>query len=311
QSARIVGALRMYEAVPWVAQLLDSRDRSGSDAAARALGRSGGTGSARALIKAITRKGLNRRLVAELARAAPDLLVESALAEPQPQSVRPALAIAAGLRRRRAAVGPLIALLENGSRRERVISCRALGWIGARNAHPTAKVSPEDQPADDAGQKSKRLPTTVSTAKAAIFALLVERHADEIDITDREGVRSRIASLAEEHVKEAGILLNRLDYGHLLEALLDEVLGLGPLQVLLDDPKTTEIMVNNPHQIYVERAGRVSLSPVVFESAAQMRQVIDRIVSSVGRRVDESSPMVDARLRDGSRVNVVLPPLAI
>src|SRR5437867_9669334 len=178
-------------------------------------------------------------------------------------------------------------------------------------AQPAANVSQEVRPVEDAGKKSNRLPTTVSAAKAAIFALLVERHADEIDITDREGVRSRIASLAEEHVKEAGILLNRLDYGHLLEALLDEVLGLGPLQVLLDDPKTTEIMVNNPHQIYVERAGRVSLSPVVFESAAQMRQVIDRIVSSVGRRVDESSPMVDARLRDGSRVNVVLPPLAI
>ena len=70
-------------------------------------------------------------------------------------------------------------------------------------------------------------------------------------------------------------------------------------------------MVNHPQQIYVERAGRVTLSPVVFESAAQMRQVIDRIVSTVGRRVDESSPMCDARLRDGSRVNVVLPPLAI
>jgi len=145
QSARIVGALRMYEAVPWVAQLLDSRDRSVSDAAARALGRIGGTGSARALIKAISRKGLNRRLVAELARAAPDLLVESALAEPQPQSVRPALAIAAGLRRRRAAVGPLIALLENGSRRERVISCRALGWIGARNAVPIIAAALQDR----------------------------------------------------------------------------------------------------------------------------------------------------------------------
>src|SRR5258707_15028042 len=70
-------------------------------------------------------------------------------------------------------------------------------------------------------------------------------------------------------------------------------------------------MINHPRQVYVERSGRVSLSPVVFESAAQLRQVIDRIVSTVGRRVDESSPMCDARLRDGSRVNVVLPPLAI
>src|SRR5207253_1858704 len=85
----------------------------------------------------------------------------------------------------------------------------------------------------------------------------------------------------------------------------------GPLQALLEDAVTTEIMVNHPQQIYVERAGRVTLSPVVFESAAQMRQVIDRIVSTVGRRVDESSPMCDARLRDGSRVNVVLPPLSL
>ena len=164
---------------------------------------------------------------------------------------------------------------------------------------------------EEAVPKSAGLTTTLAAAKAAIHAQLVERHADEIDITDREGVRSRITTLAEEHVKTAGIVLNRLDYGHLVDALLDEVLGLGPLQALLEDPATTEIMINHPQQIYVERAGRVSLSPIVFESAAQLRQVIDRIVSTVGRRVDESSPMVDARLRDGSRVNVVLPPLAL
>ncbi|TMC54023.1 MAG: CpaF family protein [Chloroflexi bacterium] len=112
-------------------------------------------------------------------------------------------------------------------------------------------------------------------------------------------------------MKAAGLVVNRLDYGHLVDALLDEVLGLGPLQPLLEDSAISEIMVNHPSQIYVERHGRVSLSPMVFESTAQLRQVIDRIVSTVGRRVDESSPMCDARLRDGSRVNVVLPPLAL
>src|SRR5438552_3733322 len=156
-------------------------------------------------------------------------------------------------------------------------------------------------PKEDVVQKSAGLNNTLAVAKAAIHALLVERHADEIDITDRAGVRARIGSLADEHVKIAGIAINRLDYGHLLDALLDEVLGLGPLQALLEDPAITEIMINHPHQIYVERGGRVTLSPIVFESAGQLRQVIDRIVSTVGRRVDESSPMCDARLRDLGR----------
>src|SRR5438094_7635958 len=164
---------------------------------------------------------------------------------------------------------------------------------------------------EEAVPKAAGLTTTLAAAKAAIHAQLVERHADEIDITDREGVRSRITTLAEEHVKTAGIVLNRTGYAHLVDALLDEVRGLGPLQALLEDPATTEIMINHPRQIYIERSGRVSLSPVVFESTAQLRQVIDRVVSTVGRRVDESSPMCDARLRDGSRVNVVLPPLAL
>jgi pilus assembly protein CpaF len=176
---------------------------------------------------------------------------------------------------------------------------------GTRPASEPAEVAEESSP------KAKRLSAEVAAAKTAIHALLVERHAHEIDITDRAGVRTRIVTLAEEYVKTSGIALNRLDYGHLVDALLDEVLGLGPLQALLEDPATTEIMINHPHQIYVERGGRVSLSPVVFENAAQLRQVIDRIVSSIGRRVDESSPMCDARLRDGSRVNVVLPPLAL
>lgn len=136
RSARLVGALQMYESVPWVVGLLESRDRTVSDAAARALGRIRGAASAGALVTAIQRRGLNRRLVAELARSAPDLFIESALGEPQRPSVRPALAMAAGLRRRRAALGPLLALVERGTRRERVIGCRALGWIGSGTAVP-------------------------------------------------------------------------------------------------------------------------------------------------------------------------------
>jgi pilus assembly protein CpaF len=180
---------------------------------------------------------------------------------------------------------------------------------GSGNEPEEAPAAPA--PAEENVQKAGRVPATLSAAKAAIHTLLVERHADEIDITDRAGVRTRIASLADEHFKAAGLVVNRLDYGHVVDALVDEVLGLGPLQPLLEDPAISEIMVNNPTQIYVERHGRVSLSPMVFESTAQLRQVIDRIVSTVGRRVDESSPMCDARLRDGSRVNVVLPPLAL
>jgi pilus assembly protein CpaF len=178
-------------------------------------------------------------------------------------------------------------------------------------ANRDAAAQPAAQAPDENAAKSGRTPVSATTAKAAIHSLLVERHADEIDITDREGVRSRIASVTDEYMRTSGLAVNRLDYGHLVDALLDEVLGLGPLQPLLEDPAISEVMINHPQQVYVEREGRVSLSPVVFESAAQLRRVIDRIVSTIGRRVDESSPMCDARLRDGSRVNVVLPPLAI
>jgi pilus assembly protein CpaF len=148
-------------------------------------------------------------------------------------------------------------------------------------------------------------------AKAAIHKLLVERHADDIDIGNREGVRTKLAAVADDYLREHALGLNKLEYGNLIDSLLDDVIGLGPLQSLLEDDAISEIMINHPKQIFVERRGRLVLSPVTFESTTQLRQVIDRIVSTIGRRVDESSPMCDARLRDGSRVNVVLPPLAL
>jgi HEAT repeat protein len=135
-AARAVGALRMYEAGSGVAALLAAPERRVVEAAARALGRIGGTPSATALVAAIQRHGVTRRLVSELARSAPDYFVEAALEEPQRPAVRPALAIAAGLRHRRTAAPQLMALVRTGSRRERMIACRALGWIGERTAAP-------------------------------------------------------------------------------------------------------------------------------------------------------------------------------
>jgi pilus assembly protein CpaF len=183
-----------------------------------------------------------------------------------------------------------------------------LSVIEGRQPATPAHAAPG--PAEPAPKPSRAL-GTLGRARAAIHALLVERHADELDIGDRDGVRSTITSLTDEYMRSASISLSRLDYLHLVDALLDEVLGLGPLQPLLEDQAISEVMINHARQVFVERGGRVMLSPVVFESDAQLRQVIDRVVSSVGRRVDESSPMCDARLRDGSRVNVVLPPLAL
>jgi HEAT repeat protein len=135
-AVRAIGALRLYDAVWRVAPLLAARERPVADAAARALGRIGGVQSAMALLLAIHRRGVNRRLVAELARAAPDLFVENALSEGSKPGARPALALAAGLRRRRTASAHLLVLVRRGSRRERVISCRALGWIGDATSIP-------------------------------------------------------------------------------------------------------------------------------------------------------------------------------
>ncbi|HSB88759.1 MAG TPA: ATPase, T2SS/T4P/T4SS family, partial [Anaerolineales bacterium] len=97
----------------------------------------------------------------------------------------------------------------------------------------------------------------------------------------------------------------------LVRAVVDRVAGLGPLEPLLQDPDVSEIMVNDPSHVFVERRGRIEASGVEFRDEQDLRHVIDRIVAPIGRRIDESSPMVDARLPDGSRVNAVVPPLAL
>jgi pilus assembly protein CpaF len=131
------------------------------------------------------------------------------------------------------------------------------------------------------------------------------------ETAEREDIVAKIGELVNMVLAETATPLPRNERARLVESLINDVLGLGPLEQLLSDNEITEIMINGPRQIYIEQSGKLTLSPVVFESNAQLLQVIDRVVSSIGRRVDESSPMVDARLKDGSRVNVIIPPLAL
>jgi pilus assembly protein CpaF len=150
-----------------------------------------------------------------------------------------------------------------------------------------------------------------SALRSKVHQRLVEELADNTDSAPPEVVRQRIAELVNEIVAELQITMTRQDRQRVIEIVVHDVLGLGPLEELLANPDVTEIMINSYRQIYVEQRGKLTLSPVTFESNEQLLQVIDRIVSSIGRRVDESSPMVDARLKDGSRVNVIIPPLAL
>src|SRR5579872_1249146 len=162
-----------------------------------------------------------------------------------------------------------------------------------------------------AGVTGGELTPAFTAAKVQIHARLIEKFADEIDSSNKPGVREKIVELAEEYFRSTAMTMTKNDKERLVDSVLDDVLGLGPLEALLADPAITEIMANHPKQIYVEKSGEPVLSSVTFESERQMRQVIDRIVSLVGRRVDESTPICDARLKDGSRVNVVIPPIAL
>lgn len=120
-----------------------------------------------------------------------------------------------------------------------------------------------------------------------------------------------LAELVEEYLDEERRVLPEVHRRAVVQAVVDETLGFGPLESLLRDPAVTEVMVNGPASVFVERAGRIEAAPVRFTDAAHVLHVIDRILSPLGRRVDEASPMVDARLPDGSRVNAIIPPLSL
>jgi pilus assembly protein CpaF len=148
--------------------------------------------------------------------------------------------------------------------------------------------------------------------KRLIHGKLVDK-LDLSRVSDLEGdtLRREIRMVVERLCDTENPLLNRMERERLIDEVLDETFGFGPLEVLLKDPTISDILVNGPHKIYVERRGKLEKTDVKFRDNEHLLQIIDRIVSKVGRRVDETSPMVDARLPDGSRVNAIIPPLAL
>src|SRR5438067_2924616 len=146
--------------------------------------------------------------------------------------------------------------------------------------------------------------------------LIHQKLVDKLDlskVSDLEGetLRREIRLVVERLCDTENPLLNRMERERLIDEVLDETFGFGPLEMLLKDPTISDILVNGAHKVYVERRGKLEKTDVKFRDNDHLMQIIDRIVSKVGRRVDETSPMVDARLPDGSRVNAIIPPLAL
>jgi len=170
-----------------------------------------------------------------------------------------------------------------------------------------------------ASLQARRVSAPITSPQAGTYFDLKTRVQNKLlaeidpsmDISKTDEVKRTIQDLFEQILAEENIVLSRPERARLFEQIAAEILGLGPLQTLLEDDTITEIMVNGPKNIYIERKGKIHRVPITFESNDHVMRIIDRIVAPLGRRIDESSPYVDARLQDGSRVNAVIPPISL
>ena len=169
---------------------------------------------------------------------------------------------------------------------------------------PAAQVAPVDK---ERKRKERLAEIKVELHKRLLdnLNLAALEHASENDL------RTEIAAISSEALEEMAVVLNKEERQTLNSDLFNEVTGLGPLEVLLQDDSVNDILVNGPQQIFVERAGKLEVTDVTFKDERHLLRIIDKIVSAVGRRVDESNPYVDARLADGSRFNAMVPPIAV
>ena len=167
-----------------------------------------------------------------------------------------------------------------------------------------AKVAPVD--------KEKKRRERLGEIKVELHSRLLDNlNLSALDKATESDLKAEIMEITSEALDEIGVVLNRDERLTLNQELFDEVKGLGPLETLLKDDSVNDILVNGPQQIFVERDGKLTLSDVTFKDERHLLRIIDKIVSAVGRRVDESNPYVDARLADGSRFNAMVPPIAV
>lgn len=150
-----------------------------------------------------------------------------------------------------------------------------------------------------------------SELKARVQNRLIAELDPRMDLSNAEEVRRTVEDTFASVLESEAVVLTRVERSRLFEAIAAEILGYGPIEPLLNDDSVSEVMVNGPRQVYVERNGRLEMTDVTFQDDDHVMRVIDRIVSPLGRRIDESSPMVDARLPDGSRINAVIPPISL
>ena len=184
----------------------------------------------------------------------------------------------------------------------------ALPWESDTHEHPVA--SEQDQGSNGAGETSTAHEWAL--LKGRIHRRLLERlNLANLEKTDRATVVEAIRRVVHELLSSEKVPLNYDEREDLVGQILDEIFGLGPIEPLMKDPEVSDILVNTWNQVFIERHGRIEETDIQFQDDRHLLQVIDRIVSAVGRRIDDSSPMVDARLPDGSRVNAIIRPLAI
>jgi len=164
----------------------------------------------------------------------------------------------------------------------------------------------------NAGRPRSTLKPECQELKFSLHRKLLDRiNLEALASIDNQRVRIEVRQALVSLMDGEPTLLSALDKQQVIDEVLDEVFGLGPLEPLLEDPTISDILVNSHRQVYVERKGQLELTSVRFRDDQHLLRIIDKIVSQVGRRIDESTPMVDARLSDGSRVNAIIPPLAV